>query len=394
MTLAKVWVGLVAGSESEADQIGALEVYLGSFDGGTPKYDLQVSKVCGSCQDFESVMEEADPTGAWKSYCGQDVYGYDAPHSALVFHPLDPETGLPLAGVRNVGVSFQSTRLSIDWAFSTHFPKNVTETIAQTVETNFFSFATSFTDTYPLLVAASMGIITYGPDYIGAGASARKYDRSYLTAMPVQQAAVVSYYATAAYTWDSTDGCTQVGKEMITWGYSSGGGAVVFGTIALEGQGMHIVRTFSQAGVYSGPAIVQSLIGKFVGDMVSANATNFSPFFVSSKKLLFYSIRMGPNYPSQPLDFGHLRRLPIRTKHPFYQTLGRERPCCPRSLFIPKTIPRTCLVGSLTKRSLPRNFDSAILAWDETFWRRSIPPCWHPSYLPFRRVVSFVWGLL
>ena len=260
--LATFWVDVIAlATPLTADEReAALQVYLGGNE--TPKYDIVASKVCGSCAEFQKNMETADPTGAWKTYCGKDVYGYQATHSALAFHPLDPETNAPLTGIRNVGVAFQSTRITVTEAFSTDFPSNVTQRIAETLS-DFNALANSFADAYPLMVAASLGLVTYGPDHIGAGESEPDYDRSYLTAVPVQQATVVGYYATAEYTKQVTDGCTAVSDQVITWGYSAGGASVVFGTLALDGQGLTIERLFSGAGPYSNAAIVQSIIGTY-----------------------------------------------------------------------------------------------------------------------------------
>ena len=265
--IAQVWVDLIDSQGnlnlSPPEKQAALEVYLGGDDAATPKYDIMASKACGSCADFVDEMKEAaDPTNmAWQEYCGENAYGHEAPHSALVFHPLDPETGEPLQGIRNVGVAFQSSRISVSDAFSTHFPTNVTQRFQETLP-SFVDFFTSFSDTFPLMAAASLGIVTYGPDLIGAGESEPDYDRSYITAIPYQQAAVVGYYATARYTDELTNGCTQVSNKVITWGFSAGGGAVVFGTVALEQQGLNIERLFSAAGVYNNAAILQGLVGE------------------------------------------------------------------------------------------------------------------------------------
>uniref|UniRef100_A0A7S3L2L2 Uncharacterized protein n=1 Tax=Amphora coffeiformis TaxID=265554 RepID=A0A7S3L2L2_9STRA len=269
---------------SMADRDAALHVYFGGNN--TPKYDLLVSKVCGSCADHMGrIQQQSQKTGP--SICGPDVYGYEAPHSAIVFHPLDPTTGQALAGERTVGVGFQGTRLEIEHAFSTHFPVNVTQRLKEVTSTaggSLFALTTSFVDVYPLMAAASMGLITYGPDYIGAGESARGYDRSYLTALPVEQAAVVNYYNLQAYTEaqfanrasdSDDDGCntprsTIVSDQVLTWGYSAGGAAVVFGTAALQSQGLNIVRMFTQAGVYNNPALIQAAAGPFLRDPLHA----------------------------------------------------------------------------------------------------------------------------
>ena len=232
-----------------------------AFMGQEAKYDLQSSRVCGSCEDYIGSLRWADPIGIsqWREYCGRNAHGFEARHSALVFQPIDRETGLPLSGVRNVAMAFQGTRLSVDRAFSMDFPSNVAERIG--MEQDPFGFITTFGDIHNLLTASSAGLIAIGPDYIGTGASS-DFDRSYLTAMPVQQAAVVSYLATQDYIEHTSHGCTQVGHDIITVGYSAGGSNAVFGSIALERLGLNVVQQFSQAGVYSLPVITQSIVGK------------------------------------------------------------------------------------------------------------------------------------
>lgn len=240
---------------SATDLAAAKEAYTSAI-----QYDMLVSKVCGSCQDFQSQLEDNDTDSNdpyWKTYCGDDVYGNDATHSAIVFHPLDPETGEPIAATLNGAMVFQSTRLDLSLAFSTHFPTNMTEAL----HLPFVDFYSTFSDAYALMQAAGAGLIAIGPDYIGAGASAADYDRSYLTRMPVEQAAVVSWYAAQTYTRAVTNGCTQLNDQIVAQGFSSGGAGVIFGAQALQLQGVEIVQTFSHAGLYSVSIMAHGAMG-------------------------------------------------------------------------------------------------------------------------------------
>lgn len=283
--MATAWVDVIAPAEefSEADRLAALQVYLGR-DVGAPRYDLLVSKVCGSCADhrdrFMSRRQQPEQRSDhpnndddhWQSYCGPDVYGYEAPHSALVFHPLtdtDDDTPTPLPGVRTAGMGFQGTRLEVQQAFSTDFPVDVSRRLEETLgilhdKDSLYALSTSFVDAFPLMAAASLGMITVGPDGLGAGESATLYNRTYLTALPVRQTAVVNYYNAAAYTEKLTDGCTRLSPDAIlTWGYSAGGAAVLFGTEALHARGLRVARTFTQAGVYHNPSLIQAAAGEY-----------------------------------------------------------------------------------------------------------------------------------
>lgn len=117
---------LFQGSLNSTEEIAALAAQL-----GPAQYHVMASKVCGSCDEIRSMLNATTDTNDWESYCGADVYGADAMHSALVFHPLDPETLKPLGGIRNVHMAFISTRVDQPESFSTHFPSNVTQRIIE-----------------------------------------------------------------------------------------------------------------------------------------------------------------------------------------------------------------------------------------------------------------------
>ena len=253
---------------TDDDRVSALQGFLPLL-----QYDLVVSRVCGSCVEFleEGVM---DPTAA-APYCGPDVYASNATYSALVMHPLMNDddmdgTPIPLPGIRPVHFTLQATRLSaLGEAPSEHWPTNVTERLEQnvaesSVSGSLFNFSTSFSDTMPLMLAASAGMVAISPDPLGTGANRDDYDRSYLTALPQQQAALVSYYAAQRYTDAVTTGCTALADDITVHGYSAGGFNSIVLAPALVAQGLNVVRVFSQAGTYNIAVTAQSVMGEFL----------------------------------------------------------------------------------------------------------------------------------
>lgn len=252
------------GKWSDEKKAIAAEAYLGNT-----QYAVQAHKVCGSCPDVMKELYDdlsTEQQSAMMEYCGEGVYGADAIHSALLFLP-ETEDEVILKGVRNAHVNFQSTRMEKKWASSTFFPSSVTERIGLTDGVgDFINFYTSFVDNFSLMISASSGLIALSPDYIGLGESADTHDRSYLTAIPVKQAAVVSFYAASDYTERITRGCTEIGDRLITSGYSSAGASVVFATLGLESTGLNIARMFTQAAPYSNALLPQAAIGKCMRD--------------------------------------------------------------------------------------------------------------------------------
>ena len=75
--------------------------------------------------------------------------------------------------------------------------------------------------------------------------------------------------AALAFTTAATGGCTGFGSQMITSGYSAGGQAVVFATLALDEAipDVTIVREFSQAGPYNLASIPQGFLGVYIRSM-------------------------------------------------------------------------------------------------------------------------------
>jgi len=257
-------IGDLLGDENQDQLDDALMTYT-----GTTKYDVLVSKVCGSCADYYDRLvgqqSDGEDNDAWMEHCGPDVYGYNATHSALVLHPIDPMTNAPLNGVRNVIFQYKgATGFSLEDAFSTSFPTiNITEALSSALNQTSGDFFASINLPEVLLVGASSGLIAIGPDYMGTGESAAMLDRAFNTAQSVQQTTVVAYLAAYDYTVAATNGCTQMSDTAAVFGFSLGGAAAIWGSLALSTIGVSIERCFSGSGVYSNVLIAQGIFGKW-----------------------------------------------------------------------------------------------------------------------------------
>jgi hypothetical protein len=210
-------------------------------------YDVLVSKACGTCADFENKMVDF-PMYATK-YCAPDSYGYGATYSTLVMHPIDPETGNPIAASLIGSVTFIGTRYEVEQAPSTNFTLDFEALIMEDdplayLEENVPWWLTHVDLVRPL-IAASAGTIAIFGDDIGTGES-DEYDRSYLARHPSEQMAVVSWLIAQSYTEQATNGCTQLGNKATVGGYSFGGYKTTFGALAMETIGVEILQTFVQ----------------------------------------------------------------------------------------------------------------------------------------------------
>jgi hypothetical protein len=207
-------------------------------------YDIAVSKVCLSCQDVDQSDLDAaaftdDSTHGFASYCSSGKYGVDATHSALVFAPIDPDTGDVFTGVLRGFVSGHSTESNVNAGPSDLWPVDVTAVLASDVITD-FQKVLQFRNFLASSVAASAGAISVMPDYIGYGES-KSFDRAFLAPLPYRQAFSISYIAAKRYISNSSQGCTVLDDVATLSGYSEGGYASVVGAMALEQIGVQIL---------------------------------------------------------------------------------------------------------------------------------------------------------
>jgi len=210
------------------------------------KYNVKVSKVCLKCsqigvQDLEtSALMNTSPYG-FQSYCSENKYGSEATHSALVFSPVDFNTGKLLPGKLRGLLVGHDTAIDVDSGPTDLWPDSISsvlneETLNNSEKIIFFqSFVSS-------LVAATTGVVAVMPDYIGYGES-KGYDRAYLSPMVYEQAAAVSYAAAKRYISFISTGCTVLSDVASITGYGEGGYFAIRGASALEQNGVTILSS-------------------------------------------------------------------------------------------------------------------------------------------------------
>jgi hypothetical protein len=147
---------------------------------GGVKYDIQVIKVCQSCQEAEALDEDflndsGDEYGAYRSYCGEDAYGYDARHSGLMFVPLDPNTPfVPVLGKIRGLVAMHGALIGVTDAPTEFWPRDFDEILSAE---DAFSFIIAFADYLECILGTASGIVCVMPDYLGYGETQATHNR-------------------------------------------------------------------------------------------------------------------------------------------------------------------------------------------------------------------------
>jgi hypothetical protein len=143
------------------------------------KYDLQVVKVCSSCiETNDSTVDDswrtAEGFGSYNSYCNENIFGFDAQHSAAMLIPLDSVTGLPVSGKLRGLMTMHGLLLVNRESPSEILPPNLTESLAATGPEAFFYTTLDFLES---LMASSSGAVSLIPDFLGFGESASTHNR-------------------------------------------------------------------------------------------------------------------------------------------------------------------------------------------------------------------------
>lgn len=219
------------------------------------KYDLQVSKVCLSCQDvgqaeinqFQTVSSNSKY--AFPAYCTSGFYGYDATQSALVFAPIDNTTGQVFSGKLRGFVHARGAQVNINAGPSDRWPLSVSAVLGSSNVT-FQNKVLLFRDFLASSVAATAGAISILPDFIGFGAS-KSFSRPFLAPLPYEQAFAMSWLATQKFIESSSRGCTNLDNVATVSGYSEGGYAAVVGALALQQLGVRILSLHPGGGPYN-----------------------------------------------------------------------------------------------------------------------------------------------
>lgn len=227
------------------------------------RYNIVAYKLCGSCADTEAwllqrsgsedvLQQDETVFGAYGSYCGSDKYGYSAQHSALVFLPVDIETGntsdtrmdmdfdntnIVEGSLRSL-VAMHYTLFTVTNAPTEFWPTNLTQAVdeAGSVEETLLQFS----DYIAPLVATSSGAVGVLPDYIGYGASLATHNRTFSLPQSYMQAAVSGWVAAKMFVEELTGGCTVLDSVVSVSGQSEGGSAAISAAPAFQLLGMRV----------------------------------------------------------------------------------------------------------------------------------------------------------
>lgn len=227
---------------------------------GALEYDLRAVKICGSCEETDSKysfdeMDTEDVYGAYRTYCGKDVYGYSATHSALALLPVDPTSDCRtiLSGELRGLVSMRSLTTfgnETSTAPTLMWPRdNSTEELSSLEDDQ--STLISFLDLLPGTLAASSGVVTVFPDYLGYGESSDFDRHTEFWQEGYMQAAVLSWLAAIETFADFTNGCTIVDNVITVAGASEGGFAAFPAATAMERLGYRILKVFSSTPFFN-----------------------------------------------------------------------------------------------------------------------------------------------
>jgi hypothetical protein len=260
------------------------------------RYDLVAYKVCGSCVETElflseqALLQDDSVFGSFPSYCASDKYGYSAQHSALVFVPVvttdtttavtestpttaAAETATIVEGSLRSLVTMHLPRVSVSGAPTEIWPNiTLTEALALDDSDDNMEMLVTYINYLTPLVAASSGVVTIAPDYIGYGASLKTHNRTYAYPPTYMQAAMTTWMATKqaieqdTYGWsinDGTRGCAVMDSVVSLAGASEGGYAAIAAAPAMQQAGLRVLAVNAGATFLDPGEQLQFAIGMY-----------------------------------------------------------------------------------------------------------------------------------
>jgi hypothetical protein len=224
----------------------ALQVLL-----ATVNYDIMAVKVCASCADMKILYEgeaflqdNANVYGAYQSYCGSSVYGYDATHSALVFLPVDNATKTIRGGELRGMLAMHLEQITVTAIPSERWPTNLRDGF---IDTPSFAILEIFSNFLEPMMATTTGAVAVIPDFLGYGSSSLTFARTPYVQASYMQAGVLSYFAAQNYLKGTTGSCSILSKTLSVVGFSEGGYGAVAASLALRRLGFRLLGMFLAA---------------------------------------------------------------------------------------------------------------------------------------------------
>ena len=254
------------------------------------QYNVKAIKICGTCTAINDVMDTSNEYGSFNSYCGNDIYGYNAQHSALLFIPVVNGTEDTISiGEYKGFVSMHTLELDATKSPSETWPTNLNETLdnLSNDQEQLFNLFSPFLDA---IMAAATGAIAIIPDYIGYGETQTSYNRTAFYEPSYMQAAIVSYYAAQQYVRTITESCSILGNELAISGASEGSFGAVSATIAFQRMGKTISDVFLGVPILNLEANLMFIIGTclfifnfiFISPITLAHHVYLYPHFADS----------------------------------------------------------------------------------------------------------------
>ena len=234
---------------------------------GSNTYSFQVIKVCGECRDIvsrfrgEDFLNEFADYGAFRSYCGEDSYGYGARHSGLLFLPIDSE-GKPLQGKLRTLLVEHQTETELTGVPTLEFPDDVTAFFTSGQDP--FTTLRGYQDYIEGTVAAASGAAVILPDNLGYGESFPSFARTPYLQQSAMQSGVNTFFAADLYVQNSTSCSTRLDNVITLSGASEGGYDVIPIASAFQRLGFRIKQVFSISPVLDSQQIFRFVFETFL----------------------------------------------------------------------------------------------------------------------------------
>lgn len=218
-------------------------------------HDVRAQVLCGSCAEIIKLYAgedflAADGNHSFLSYCGPDRHGYNATHSALLLVPLYSNTGILVQGQLKTSVTMHTTTILQNEIPSQVYPADFNSAfdLNATLEENILQLQALY-DIIAGVVAASSGVVSIVPDYIGFGHS-YLFPRSYVVVNLYQQAAAVSWLKAKKNVEEMSTGCTTFKKAVTIGGYSEGGYGALAAALAYQAMEIDVIGVSAGGAAY------------------------------------------------------------------------------------------------------------------------------------------------
>eukprot|EP00980_Cylindrotheca_fusiformis_P016334 scaffold4855_cov99-Cylindrotheca_fusiformis.AAC.1 len=165
--------------------------------------DIQIRKICASCQDF-TALDNSD----YDDFCGPDAYGCNATVSGMLVLPIDSDSGNIIAG---------SIAGHID------APRTIT-TLAEEVPSRSFEY---YNQHWLAFLGASSGKVAIRPDYLGYGESNETFFKSMLIRPAYPTATIPLWRKAVQIVQEESDCRSYLKPNAYVTGYGEGAYAAV-----------------------------------------------------------------------------------------------------------------------------------------------------------------------